>query len=206
MLKKNEICLVIFDLYVAMHSKPENSAEDTARVMEALQKFNEVGAGVLYIHHLRKDSIMKFGYAQALRGSSALLGRLDSLIVVRKITSDDVSDEIQVLHEKARRGKKVPMFQISLTEESGKMLFADLVEVEPAKRKIEQAMDATLTLFEPDTELTRKDILAAVKKKTGVGDKNTSDAIRQLVKDKLLVEIQRGKEKHYKLALKEQGQ
>src|SRR3989344_2210855 len=139
--QKNEISLVIFDNYVAMHSKPENSAEDTARVMEALQKFNEVGAGGLYIHHLRKDSIMKFGYAQALRGSSALLGRLDSLIVVRKITSDDVSDEIQVLHEKARRGKKVPMFQISLTEESGKMLFADLVEVEPAKRKIEQAMD-----------------------------------------------------------------
>ena len=204
--RKHDISLVIFDPYIAMHNKPENSAEDTAKVMEAMQKFNEAGAAVLFVHHLRKDSIMKFGYAQALRGSSALLGRLDSLIVVKKITSDDVSDEIQVLHEKARRGKREPMFQISLTEENGKMLFTDPIEIEPTKRKIEQAMDAIAGMFEEDTELTRKDILAFVKKETGVGEKNASDGLRQMVRDKLLVEIQRGKEKHYKLAIKEPGQ
>ena len=205
-IKKNDISLVIFDPYVAMHDKPENSAEDTAKVMAAMQQFNEAGAAVLFIHHLRKDSIMKFGFAQSLRGSSAILGRLDSLIVVRKITSDPVSDEIEVIHEKARRGKKVPTFQLSLSEENGVMRFHDYLEVAPAKRKIEEAEDYIAGLFEPETELTRKDILAAVKKETGVGEKNASDAVRKLVKEEVLAEIQRGKEKHYRLAFKEQGQ
>lgn len=200
---KNNISLVILDPYISMHNKSENSAEETARVMESLQKFNEAGAAVLFVHHLRKDSIMKFGYAQALRGSSALLGRLDSLIVVKKISSDDISDDIQILHEKARRGKKVPTFQFSLREENGKMNISNLIEIEPEKRKIEQAMDAILDMFEPDIEITRRDIIVAVKKETGIGEKNISDALRKLAKEKLLVEIQRGKEKHYKLAIKE---
>ena len=205
-IKKQDISLVIFDPYVSMHNKSENSAEETAQVMGALQKFNEAGVAVLFVHHLRKDSIMKFGYAQALRGSSALLGRIDSLIVVKKISSDDVSDEIQILHEKARRGKKVPMFQFSLTEENGKMTIANMADVEPAKLKIEIAKDAILDLFEADTELPRKDIIPSVKKETGIGEKNIAEGIRELVKEKLLVEFQIGKEKHYKLAIKEQGQ
>ena len=199
--RKNEISLIIFDPYVSMHNKSENSAEETAVVMQALQKFNETGAAVIYVHHLRKDSIMKFGGAQSLRGSSALLGRLDSLIRVHKVTSDEVSDEIQILHEKSRRGKKEPEFQISMIEENGKIFFDDIIEVEPAKRKLEQATEAITNMFDDDTELTRVDIITAVKNVAGVGEKNVADAIRKLVKDQVLVEIRRGREKHYKLAL-----
>ena len=204
--KKNDISLVIFDPYVALHDKPENSAEDAAKVMAAMQKFVNAGAAVLFIHHHRKDGIMKHGNAQALRGSSAILGRLDSLVVVRKLSSDPVSEEMEISQDKARRGKGASTFQLSLMEENEKMHFQDLVEVEPAKRKVELAMDFIVELFEPDTELTRKDILVAVKKETGIGDKNASDAIRQLVRDELLAELPRGKEKHYKLPFKPEGQ
>jgi hypothetical protein len=189
-----------------MHSKSENSAEETAEVMSALQKFNDVGAAVLFIHHQRKDSIVKFGYAQSLRGSSALLGRLDSLIVVKKISSDDVSDEVQILHEKSRRGKKVPAFQFSLMEENEKMVVTNITEMKPEKLKIEQAKETIVGLFDVDTELTRKDIITSVKKEAGIGEKNIAEGIRELAKEKLLVEIQVGKEKHYKLTIKEQGQ
>ena len=204
--KAKEISLIIFDPYVSMHNKSENSAEETAKVMESLQRFNEIGVAVLFIHHLRKDSIASFGYAQALRGSSALLGRLDSLIVVKKISSDDVSDELQILHEKARRGKKIKMFQFSLIEKEGKMVIENLLDVEPAKRKIEQAKETTLAIFGTDAEIARKDIIALVKKETGIGEKNIAECIRDLTKEKLLVEFQQGKEKHYRLASKEQGQ
>jgi hypothetical protein len=204
--KEKDISLVIFDPYVSMHSKSENSAEETAEVMSALQKFNDVGAAVLFIHHQRKDSIVKFGYAQSLRGSSALLGRLDSLIVVKKISSDDVSDEVQILHEKSRRGKKVPAFQFSLMEENEKMVVTNITEMKPEKLKIEQAKETIVGLFDVDTELTRKDIITSVKKEAGIGEKNIAEGIRELAKEKLLVEIQVGKEKHYKLTIKEQGQ
>ena len=98
------------------------------------------------------------------------------------------------------------MFQFSLTEENGKMTIANMADVEPAKLKIEIAKDAILDLFEADTELPRKDIIPSVKKETGIGEKNIAEGIRELVKEKLLVEFQIGKEKHYKLAIKEQGQ
>jgi len=203
--RKNDISLIIFDPYVAMHNKAENSAEETAMVMEAMKKFNDEGAAVMYVHHLRKDSVMKFGYAQALRGSSALLGRLDSLIVVKKITDGDgVSDEIQILHEKSRRGKKIKPCQFSLVEEkeNEKMVLVDIVEIEPIKRKIEQAMDAISGMFLDEIEeLSRMDIILSVKKETGIGEKNISEALRKMVKENLLIEVQKGKMKHYRISL-----
>ncbi|KKR50309.1 MAG: hypothetical protein UT84_C0012G0012 [Candidatus Curtissbacteria bacterium GW2011_GWA1_40_16] len=203
--RKNDISLVILDPYVALHSKPENSAEDTAKVMEAMQQFTIAGAAVLFVHHLRKDSIAKFGFGQALRGSSAILGRLDSLIVVRQLTNDDVSDELEIRHEKARRGRKEPVFQIPINWDNGKAVFGSPLEIEPAKRKVEVAIEAIAGMFEEDTELSRKEILAFTKKETGVGDKNASDGLRTMVKDKLLVEFQKGREKYYRLTIQESG-
>jgi tRNA-binding EMAP/Myf-like protein len=88
-------------------------------------------------------------------------------------------------------------------EENGKMIVANISDIEPAKLKIEQAKDMILSLFEIDTELKRTDIITLVKKETGIGEKNIAEGIRELVKDKLLVDFQQGKEKHYKLTIKE---
>ena len=203
--KKKEISLVILDPYIGVHNKSENSAEETAMVMEAMQQFIEAGAAVLYIHHLRKDSVAKFGNAQALRGSSVLLGRLDSLIIAKSVTSDAVATEIQLLHEKARRGKKLPPLQLTLTEENGKMIVTDVANVEPAKRKIEEAQEEITTTLLLGGEMSRKDIMAVVKEAIQIGDKNVSDALRALVENKRIVEVRQGKEKHYSLP-REQGQ
>jgi hypothetical protein len=127
-------------------------------------------------------------------------------MTARNISKNDDIAEIQVSHDKARRSKKASMFQFSLIEKDSKMTVTDIIDVAPAKLKIAQAKEAILTFFDADTELTRKDIIAAVKKETGIGDKNTSDAIRQLANDNVLVAVQRGREKHYKLASTEQEQ
>lgn len=205
--RKKEISLVILDPYIGMHNKSENSAEETAIVMGALQQFVEAGAAVFYVHHLRKDSIAKFGYGQALRGSSVLLGRLDSLIIAKNVTSDEVATEIQLLHEKARRGKKMQPLQLTLTEEDGKMLVTDVIGVEPAMHKIEEARGVIINMLEAGGESSRKSIMVAIKETVGIGDKNISNALRALVFDKIIIETRQSREKYYKLpSLKEQGQ
>lgn len=196
--EKHNIKLVILDPFVAFHSKTENSAEEIQQITEAMQRFLAIGAAVLYVHHHRKDSVAKFGYGQGLRGSSALLGRLDSHVVVKKLSSDEVSDELEIIHEKSRRSKNATAFKVSLVEENGKVSFTDTADVEPAKLKVEQAKEAIITMLEAGGEMTRKDIIAAVKQGQGVGSKNTSDALLALGEEKLIVEARRGREKFYR--------
>ena len=202
--EKKDIKLVILDPFVAFHSKAENSAEEIQQVAETMQRILTAGAAVLYVHHHRKDSVAKFGYGQSLRGSSALLGRLDSHVVVKKISSDEVSDELEIIHEKSRRSKNATPFKVSLVEEDSKISFTNTADIEPAKLKIEQAQEAILTMLEAGGEMSRKDILTAIKKETGIGSKNASDALRALVELKAIVERREGKEKHYKVLTNEQ--
>lgn len=181
-LEKN-IRLVIFDPFVSVHSRSENSAEEIQYVMSCLQELTSVGASVLYIHHHRKDGVAVANANQSLRGSSALSGRADSHIAVEKKKD---SDDLTISQEKLRRGRLTDPFVVRLIEE-GEHIFLRYIEdgvSKSRKGQIESAIDCLLETG----PCTRMEILEALAEE-GYKERIASDVIRSMVdKDRIKVE------------------
>lgn len=194
---KQNIKLVIFDPFVAIHSKVENSAEDAQIVMENLQKFNLVGASVLFIHHHRKG-VGSGG--QSLRGSSAFSGRLDSHITVEKSNETDTTTSMDIDHAKSRRGKNLAPFRIILTQETPESLISithdnEIGTVTIKKEKAKRLIVELLKLG----GLTTDEIVVQIQKEGDIGNRNINQALKDLETDKLVNTHRDGKKKKYVL-------
>ena len=179
--KNEQIKLVIFDPFVAIHSKRENEAGDMQKVMEALQEFNLIGASVLFAHHHRKElGWSKINPSQSLRGSSVLFGRVDSHLAVEK---KEKEGEITLImnQEKLRRGKKISPFQVNLVEEDGRIKLEYIGEYMEEKAKIEQAKELILKILEEGTQ-TKNEIREKVKQAISVSDRTFNEAFSSLRK------------------------
>jgi RecA-family ATPase len=125
LIKNENIKLVVLDPFIAIHDKPENSAEEIQKVMNALQKITLSGATVLFAHHNRKDYDQKnpFFSSQNMRGSSAILGRVDSQIEIKKIKTIENETILTITHNKIRTGIPVKPFKIKMVEEDKSIYF-----------------------------------------------------------------------------------
>jgi RecA-family ATPase len=147
LVKEKEIKLVIFDPFVAIHSKIENSAEEMQRVMEALQKITLAGATVVFAHHHRKElESERTNPSQSLRGSSALWGRADSHLEVKKGKENQTETIVIIRQLKLREGKAIPPFQIRMGEVNREVVFEFIGEHDEKKIKAgeekKQVLDA----------------------------------------------------------------
>lgn len=194
---KENIKLVVFDPFVAIHSKVENSAEDAQIVMENLQKFNLAGASVLFIHHHRKGG---GGGGQSLRGSSAFSGRLDSHITVEKSNESETTTSMDIDHVKSRRGKNLAPFRIILTQDTPESAIslahdegigAKTIKKEKAKRLIVELLKLG--------GLTTEEIIGHVQQEDEIGSRNILQALKDLETDKLVNSHRDGKKKKYVL-------
>ncbi|MBX4181765.1 AAA family ATPase, partial [Candidatus Parcubacteria bacterium] len=182
---KNQIKLIIFDPFVAMHSKAENSADEIQSVMSNVQELTKLGATVLYIHHHRKDGLFKGNRSQGMRGSSAFSGINDSHLVVEKENVDNEL-KINIYHEKSRRGETEKGFSVKLVnvgEEGIRIEFGE--ELEEQKLKKEQAKDAILEIIEGGDK-SRQELIQTTASLTKVGDRTIKEAIKELLKAGLM--------------------
>ena len=193
--KSRNVKLVVFDPFIAMHSGEENRAEDAQKVMEALQQFNLIGVTVIFIHHHRKDGIRKFSASQSIRGSSAFSGRLDSHIAVLKKEKDQIS-ELEITQEKLRRDRKVKPFKVVLRAGDEKMNIEYAGELDESEVKKEEAKKYIVSLI-ADQVMSGEDIKLYLKEEFNIGDRNSSEALRELVKDGNIEERRTGKKKEY---------
>jgi len=135
--KEENIKFVILDPFISFHTKEENVAGDMQRVMEAIKTIIWAGATVLLIHHQRKDSKNNvFNSAQNLRGSSAILGAVESEIEVRG-EKDEPTEVMLITQRKGRRAKAVPKFTIKMVEENDTIdfKFLDYVEAQQSSKQ-----------------------------------------------------------------------
>jgi predicted ATP-dependent serine protease len=193
-----KILLVIFDPFVAIHSQDENSADGAQKIMESLQKFNAVGATVLFIHHHKKGGGAS---GQSLRGSSAFSGRLDSHITVEKEEGSHAVQYINLEHVKSRRGQNVPKFRVTLTQGEGvndpiTLLYETVSERDSSKK--EQAMELILQIL-LGNDLFKADIKEAVMGKVDIGSRNIEEALSQLVHQKKISFIKEDSKNKYHL-------
>lgn len=181
-----EIGLVIFDPFAAMHAGVENSAEEMQAVMGAMQKFTEIGVTVVFIHHHRKGGVS--GNGLSLRGSSAILGRLDSLLVIEK-TEDETTQVITLKHAKSRRGKNAKPIKITITQQEEnapiELLFAGVASESILKKDRAKLLILELLKYE---QLLKEQIVESLIEEDEIGERNINQALKELEKeDKIII-------------------
>ncbi len=196
--EKHEIGLIIFDPFAALHNKVENNAEEMQVVMTAMQKFNEISVSVAFIHHNRKGGLG--GQAQSLRGSSAILGRLDSLVVVEK-TSAEGPVNITIRHAKSRRGKSAEPAQVVLIENADEhpqiqLLYGGNAPSTTIKKL--RAKEFALELLANES-LYREELIEAIKEEEDIGARNVASALIELENEDFITSEIIERKKKYKL-------
>ena len=198
--QEKKIKLVIFDPFSAIHSKPENVAEEMQKVMECLQKFNLAGASVIFAHHYRKELGWKTSMpSQSLRGSSVLFGRVDSHLAVEKGKVTESQIDLMITQAKLRRGRASDPLLIKLIEENGVVSLEFVTKFQEEEKKIEEAKKIVLeVLKEKEAGCFREEVLAILKE-NGIGGRNGDDALRALEESNEIKSKFIGKKKFYYL-------
>jgi hypothetical protein len=197
--QENEIGLIILDPFAALHSGVENNAEEMQEVMSAMQRFNEVGVTVVFIHHHRKAGIS--GQGQSLRGSSAILGRLDSLVVVEK-TSSENPIHITIKHVKSRRGKSADPAHVVLVESENELPQIQLLYgggSPNAVMKKDRAKEFAIELLLNES-LYRDELIEAIKEEEDIGARNVASALSELEQEKVIVSEITNRKKKYSIS------
>lgn len=180
-----DIGLIIFDPFAAMHAGVENSAEEMQAVMGAMQKFTEIGVTVVFIHHHRKGGVN--GNGLSLRGSSAILGRLDSLLVIEK-TEDETTQVITLKHAKSRRGKNAKPIKITITQQEEnapiELLFAGVASESILKKDRAKLLILELLKYE---QLLKEQIVESLIEEDEIGERNINQALKELEKEDRII-------------------
>jgi len=118
-IQEKNIKLVIFDPFISIHNKSENSSDEMQRVIEALRKLTVEGATVLFAHHNRKEQASsKKTSSQNMRGSSAIWAGVNSHIDLIKTNEND-KDTILIFNpSKLKNDKKIKPFKIKMVVEN----------------------------------------------------------------------------------------
>ena len=123
------IKFIVLDPFISFHNKDENSSGEMNKVMESVKKMTRAGATVLIIHHQRKElEKNSFHGSQNVRGSSAILGAIDSQIEVKG--DKNKPNEIMIINQnKARMSKAIPSFKVKMNEQNGSIKFEYIGEI-----------------------------------------------------------------------------
>jgi hypothetical protein len=87
--------LIVLDPFIALHALDENDQSQIGRVLANIQDLiSRTGAAVVLVHHTRKGASWNKSNAEAsssadARGSGALIGSVDSVIVVRSVPDEE---------------------------------------------------------------------------------------------------------------------
>ena len=107
--------LVVIDTWQAANpSQDENDATDTMAALAPLSQLSEAGAAVLLVHHPKKGDA---GQGQASRGSGALTGWVDTIVELRRFSTNDNRDRRRVLQAYGRFDETPDQVVVELTDD-----------------------------------------------------------------------------------------
>ena len=134
---KGKYNLIIFDSLRAVHNSDENNSQETQILIDSFREFTREGITVLICHHHRKESFLNSKDPnQVLRGSSALLAGIDSLISVEGQEKNRKTIEFNIIHAKLRTGRKIAPFKVILEgEDEIHFIYKGQIEDEISQRE-----------------------------------------------------------------------
>lgn len=196
--KNQDVKLMIFDPFSAMHSKQENSAEEMQKVMEGFESLTKEGITVLFVHHHRKgNGLTGPTQTENMRGSTVIGSRVDSQSFIKKEAEIDAYIELKYSTEKLRNGKKEKTFTLYIdNDESGISLRYGGENIEEELKR-DQAHDLILENLTSGSK--SRDELLDILKKNEIGARTGSDIIRKMSMGKLIKTEKSGKKNIYSL-------
>ena len=155
-IKEKNIKLVIFDSLIRIHSGDENDAKQISKVLERLKSIVNLGANVITIHHLRKESGFQKSSGSSIRGSSDISAFTDVSFIIKK-----GKEKNSILMEtiKLRNGIEPEPFEIKLVEDENNLSFQYVGEVKSSKEDIEEIKDLIISLLEENNALSTPEII-----------------------------------------------
>ncbi len=163
LIKDENIGFVIFDSLIQLHDQDENVNKDMVRVFEPLKRITDTGVSVLVLHHHRKesgneDTMSWKDRSQSLRGASAILGVLNShLVILRQ------SDSKSILRQtKLWEMPEMNPLEFEVADEGEKVVIKCLGVKEPEKDKKTLAKEAILEILNEE-HLTREELVEKLK-------------------------------------------
>ena len=155
--------VIIFDSLRAIYTGNENDSQAIQELMSYLKEFSRRGITLLLIHHNRKESpLISNGPTQSLRGSTAILGALDSLITIEKVKQRENNDlEIVLSQSKLRQGIAAKSFRIIMTEnDENAISFNFMEELQDENKEIFKVKDTIIEFIQDhNNEESRKSIV-----------------------------------------------
>jgi len=183
----NEIKVVILDSLIRSHSSDENSSSEMARVSKRLAEFKSSGIALIFIHHNRKSGKNGSNPREDSRGSSEILGFVDSAISIELIAK---KRQLKITQIKSRLEEEVSPFLIGLPEKGSPMFKFEYIspcENKETKSKPQIAAEHIIALFQgnDNQEQCQKEIIDAIRP-AGAGESSIKEAINDLITDNIL--------------------
>lgn len=182
--------LIIMDSMVRLHGRDENSATEMRQVMNALRSLVAPDRSVIFIHHHKKEQ----GFARksgsgSLRGSTDIFNALDFHLAIERR-----GEQLVVRMLKLRVKHELPPFKVMLNcGENESIDFSYLGNDTSHEENIEELKESIVeTLASIAEEVSRADIMNALKK----GEHVTNEALKQLVKEKVVTYRRGARGKH----------
>lgn len=183
----NDIKVVILDSLIRSHSGDENSSGEMAKVSKHLTEFKKNDIALIFIHHNRKSGKGGSNPREDARGSSEILGSVDSAISVELVAG---KRQIRITQTKSRLDEEVSPFLIGLPENGSPMFKFEYLgpcETKETKSKSQIAGERIIELFKSNDnqELCQREIVEAIRP-LGVGESSIKEAIKSLAAENII--------------------
>lgn len=188
LIEEQKIGFVIFDSLIQLHDQDENVNKDMARVFAPLKKITDMGVSVLVLHHHRKeigneDSMSWKDRSQSLRGASAILGVLNShLVVYRQSQNKSVLRQTKLWER-----EEMDPLEFEVADEGEKVVIKCLGVLEPEKDKKTLAREQILANLN-EKHMTRRELVETLKD-NGISESYVNTATAELKKNKEIIVV-----------------
>ena len=206
-IKHFNISVVFIDTFRAVAGGlREEKAEEVRKFLQQFKSFKDEGVSLVFLDHYRKPNNFegKIPKKEHLFGSVDKVASIEILLMVK---TDESDNSVNIYQRKNRLDKELDPFKIYLKDEidqdqqkKTKLSFGGFISTDENKK--DQAK-AVIPFLLTDTGLTRKEILKGLLDE-GIGEKNASDALRELDKAGIIEVNKKGRENYYLLPKNEE--
>ena len=206
LVKNKGISVVIIDTFRAVAGNlKDDKAEEISPFFNRFKILKEIGVAIIWLDHTRKPEKFdgKIPKKEQLFGSQYKLGAVEILLMLKPT---EVKGELMVYQLKNRLGLEIEPFRISYADTTGednqkRVIFSYLGQVIAEEAKKDQARDLIMRVLTEEGK-TRRELINIVLNEIRVGEKNTSDAIRELEREAKVHMEKKGRENYYTLPLR----
>ncbi len=184
-----EVGVVFVDTFRAVAGGlKEEKAEEIRQFFAKFGPLKNKGVAMVWLDHFRKPSNLdgKVPKKEHLLGSQDKAASVETLLMIK---SEGGSEIIECYQRKNRLAPELKPFQIVMADhlEDGKLstLLTYGGEIDDDETKKDEAKDVIITILEKGGKST-PELLEITKKEAGIGGRNTRDALRELVDNKII--------------------